>query len=291
MPSVDLPNFSMQQLQKVLGSTRQPKLTDDRFDKSHERFERSSDQQKLILQWLTNFSVDFPCDNSLKMLSIGCGSGILDNPLLQALAASEPDAQRSVDYTGIDPNPVACSRFRDDFKQLKLANVQLEVREETMESLSGDERFDIIHAVHSVYYFEDPAVAIKQLLARLNTGGKLVIFQAPKAELNQLADCFWFHEQDVDIWFSEELEEHFGEAGYAFKKSRINGRVDVASCFDPSSQRGSMILDFITQVDCQELEPNARQQLLGYLNSIAEISGDQVLVPHPADVFEITQAD
>lgn len=290
MPSLEYPNFSIQQLQKVLGRTRQPKLTDERFDQAHERFERSSDQQELILQWLTTFSVDFPCDDLLKMLSIGCGSGILDNPLLKALEAAERDVARVVQYTGIDPNPVACSRFREDFKRQQLEDVSLEVREETMESLSGEERFDIIHAVHSLYYFENPVAAIKQLLARLNADGKLVIFQAPKAELNQLADCFWFHDQDVDIWFSERLGEHLSELGYDCKKSRIDGRVDVASCFDPSSNRGTMILDFITQVDCQKLEPAAREQLLGYLKSIAEISGDQMLVPHPVDVYEIACA-
>lgn len=287
MPSLDHLNFSLPQLQKVLGSARHPKLTDDRYDKAHERFEGASSQQNLILKWLTDFSANFPRQDSLKILSVGCGSGILDNPLLSALAKSE----KPVNYTGIDPNSVACGRFRDAFELLQLANVQLEVREETVESISCDERFDIIHAVHSLYYFDDPAAAIEQLLARLNKTGKLVIFQAPKAELNQLADCFWFHDQDVDIWFSERLQKHLHELGCVSTMTRIDGQVDVASCFDPSSPEGSLILDFVTQIDCNLLQPAAREQLLGFLKTIAEFSGDQILVPHPVDVFEITPAN
>lgn len=286
MPSLDFPNFSLTQLQTVLGNSRQPKLQDDRYDKAHEEFERSSDQQNLILEWLKAFCTEFACDDSLKMLSVGCGSGILDNPLLKALSTQD----RSVDYTAIDPNAVACSRFREDFDRQQLDDVSLEVKCETVESLSGDECFNIIHAVHSLYYFEDPADAIQRLLARLETGGKLVIFQAPKAELNLLADCFWFHDGDVDIWFSEKLENHLREVGCVFEQSRIDGHVDVANCFDESSESGALILDFVTQVHCKGLTDAAREQLLDSLNSIAVTNGDQVLVPHPVDVFEISAA-
>lgn len=283
MPPLDFPNPALEQLQTVLGSTRQPKLTDDRFDKAHELFETSSNQQKLILEWLKDFSANQAFTDSLKLLSVGCGSGILDNPLLQALA----ELGRPVVYTGIDPNAVACDRFRVEFNQLHLDNVQLEVREETVETISCQHSLDIIHAVHSLYYFGNPAVEIAKLLGRVKRGGKLLIFQAPMAELNQLADCFWFHEQDVDIWFSEKLEQHLLESEFVYEKARLDGRIDVARCFDAADQNGSMILDFITQVDCCGLKPDARQKLLDYLTSIAEFDGDKILVPHPVDVFLI----
>jgi|SRR6056297_2759127 len=286
MPSSYQKDFLIEQLHEVVGSARLPKLSDHRFDKAHERFERSSNQQNLILKSLTELVLAFPFDESFKVLSVGCGSGILDNPLLAAIAAAE----HTIHYTGIDPNPVACSRFQNEFEQLSLANAELDVRVETVETVetvSGDERFDMIHAVHSLYYFDDPAVAIEQLLGRLKPGGKLVIFQAPKAELNQMVDCFWFNDQQIEIWFSERLEDHINESGWGYAKSRIEARVDVTSCFDPSSAEGALILDFITQVDCKELGLATREHLLGYLDVIAEVTGSRTLVPHPVDVFEI----
>ena len=73
---------------------------------------------------------------------------------------------------------------------------------------------------------EDPAATIKRLLVRMKVGGKLLILQAPKAELNRLADCFWFPNQDVDIWFSETLETYLEGADLAYTKTRIHGRVE-----------------------------------------------------------------
>jgi len=43
------------------------------------------------------------------------------------------------EYTGVDPNPVACRRFREDFEKLALPNVKLEVRTEAVESLNINE--------------------------------------------------------------------------------------------------------------------------------------------------------
>lgn len=283
MQSLDRPNSALRQLQTLLANTRQPRLTDERFDKAHELFEGASNQQQLILDWLKDFSVRHTGADPLSFLSVGCGSGILDNPLLQALS----DFGRRIVYTAIDPNVVACSRFRDDFGRREMPNVRLDVREETVESISCDQKFDIIHAVHSLYYFKDPAATIKRLLVRMKVGGKLLILQAPKAELNRLADCFWFPNQDVDIWFSETLETYLQGVDLAYAKSRIHGRVDVARCFDAECAQGAMILDFITQVNCQELKPAAREQILGYLTAVAERDGDRVSVKHPVDAFVI----
>ena len=283
MPSLNLPKVSLDQLKATIGKTRNPGLSDDRFDQAHECFERSSNQQNLILRWLSSFATDFPCDGPLNILSVGCGSGILDLPILQALASK----QRQTRYTGIDPNRVACKRFRDGFRKSKQDCVELTVREETVETLSGDGIFDIIHAVHSLYYFQDPAAAIRQLLKRMRRDGRLIILQAPKAELNQLSACFWFHDQEADIWFSDQLEKHLEISGYKFKKSRIDGQIDVTSCFDPNSPKGALILDFITQVNCQTLEATSLELLLGYLRAIASVDDRKTLVPHPVDVFEI----
>lgn len=283
MPALGHPILQLTRLKTALGNSRQPKLSDERFDETHELFERSSNQQQLILEWLTEFSLGHANSGPLSLLSIGCGSGILDNPLLQALA----ELDRPIIYTAIDPNEVACKRFREEFASLELRNVTLDVREETVESLSGEQQFDIVHAVHSLYYFEEPAEAIEQLLGRLKVGGRLVIFQAPKGELNQLADCFWFPMQDADIWFSERLESHLGEADLAFQKLRIDGRVDVSECFEDESPHGAMMLDFITQVDCNELESDARQPLLAYLKAIGKEDGNRVRAPHPVDAFVI----
>ena len=106
-------------------------LSDERFDVTHETFERSSSQQQLVLRTLKELiSSHEGSSDALKILSVGCGSGILDNQLISAIASSAG----TFEYTGVDPNPVACRRFREDFEKLALQNVKLEGGREAVES-------------------------------------------------------------------------------------------------------------------------------------------------------------
>ena len=161
-------------------ATRQ--LSNERFDVTHETFERSSSQQQLVLQMLKELiSSKKKSADALRILSVGCGSGILDNQLISALAPSIG----SFEYTGVDPNPVACCRFLEDFRRLDLTGVKLDVKNKTVESLDVNECFDVIQLTHSLYYFEDPADTLDKLRKLFGAGGKLIIVHAPNESLNQ----------------------------------------------------------------------------------------------------------
>ena len=259
-------------------------MTHDRFDLTHEHFECSSDQQRQILAWLERL-VRFDCTSHdpLRILSVGCGSGILDNPLIKSIAAG---SQR-LEYLGVDPNGVACGRFQDSFETMGLGNVSLDLREQCVESLDSSDQFDVIHAVHSLYYFPNPAATLDYLLGLLAPEGKLVVIQAPHAELNRLANCFWSQHAGDRIWYSDRLTRHLSDRRLPFTKERIHGWVDVSRCFQAGCPRGEMMLDFITQSDCRQLNHGILQLCLGYLRSISRRKEDRLLVAHPADVFVI----
>ena len=260
------------------------KLSHKRFDETHELFERSSNQQQLILEWLRDLILShYASLDPLKILSVGCGSGILDNPLIRSIATTS----KRVEYTGVDPNAVACRRFRDDFDNQELPNVRLDLREQDIESLTSSDRFHIIHVVHSLYYFDDPANTLDGLLKLLAPGGRVAVVQAPEAELNQLAKCFWTHHEENGIWFSDCLADHLSRRRLAFSRQRIDGEVDVARCFEADCPRGEMMLDFITQSDCRQLDDDILQLCLSYLRSISRRENGSLLVAHPADAFVI----
>lgn len=273
-------------LKAALEQGRHPnELTHERYDETHELFERSSDQQQLILHWLQALILsEFANFDPLKILSVGCGSGILDNPLVASIATKS----QQVEYTAVDPNAVACRRFRNDFDEQQLENVELDIQQQTIESVDTSDHFHVIHLVHSLYYFKDPACTIERLLKLLAPDGKLVIVLAPNAKLNQLASCFWTHHQENGIWFSDGLADHLAENNLTFAKHRIDGEVDVQRCFDSDCRQGEMLLDFITQSDCQHLDDDVLQLCQDYLRSIGRQEDDSLLVPHPADAFVVT---
>ena len=259
-------------------------LSDERFDITHEAFECSSSQQQLVLQALKELIGSHQGSTSaLRILSVGCGSGILDNQLISSLASSsEP-----FEYTGVDPNPVACRRFREDFEKLALSNVKLELRTEAVESLNINKPFDIIQLTHALYYFKDPADTLGKLRRLLAPGGKLIIVQAPNEHLNQLSECFWSHHVDQDIWFSRCLERHFVKQKIDFTCQRIYGEVDVTRCFNEGCPHGEKLLDFITQSDCRESDAEVRERCLNFLKKISRVDGESLKVEHPADVFVV----
>ena len=260
-------------------------LSDERFDVTHEAFECSSSQQQLVLRALNELiSLHEGSTGALRILSVGCGSGILDNQLISAIASSP----EHFEYTGVDPNPVACRRFREDFEKLALPNVKLEVRTEAVESLNINNPFDIIQLTHALYYFKDPADTLEKLRRLLAPGGKLIIIHAPNEHLNQLSQCFWSHHAEQDIWFSNRLEEHLVRQGIEFTSHRIHGEVDVTRCFEKSCPHGEKILDFITQSDCRESDADVRARCLHFLKKISRVDGERLKVGHPADVFVVT---
>ena len=259
-------------------------LSDERFDVTHEAFECSSSQQQLVLRALKELiSLHEGSTGALRILSVGCGSGILDNQLISAIASSP----EHFEYTGVDPNPVACRRFREDFEKLALPNVKLEVRTEAVESLNINNPFDIIQLTHALYYFKDPADTLGKLRKLLAPGGKLIIVQAPNEYLNQLSECFWSHHAGQDIWFSECLEKYLIKQKIEFTCQRLYGEVDVTRCFNEGCPHGEKLLDFITQSDCRESDAEVRERCLHFLKKISRVDGESLKVEHPTDVFVV----
>ena len=287
MNSAESPVASLSGLRAAVEQGCRPdKLSYKRFDESHELFEQSSNQQQLILHWLNDLILsNYASLDPLKILSVGCGSGILDNPLIRSIAARS----KSVDYTGVDPNPVACQRFREEFDNQELPNVRLKLWEQDVESLTSDDRFHIIHVVHSLYYFKDPAHTLDVLLSLLAPGGIMAVVQAPEADLNRLSKCFWAHHEENGIWFSCYLADHLTRRSLTFSRLRIDGEVDVARCLQADCPRGEMMLDFITQSASRQLDDDVHELCLNYLRSISRYEHGSILVAHPADAFVISR--
>jgi SAM-dependent methyltransferase len=279
----------LQRLEQSLAPLSIQEMSASRFDESHEAFESASDQQSQILGWLCDYFLANERSKAVDMLSIGCGSGILDGPLLQYWFEHSVLPQS---YVGADPNPVACERFRNLFADCREISDRITVLEDTVETLAADGSYRYILAVHSLYYFADPVAAIQKLTAMLQPGGELVIFQAPRDELNLLAHCFWSSSHE-NIWYSRELRTHLLEAEYSFKQTRIDGHVDISDCVGnasdaSASEHGKLLIDFITQVDCAQLPEDVIATTQSYLESVATERDDRTYVPHPVDVFVIS---
>lgn len=262
-------------------------LPDERFDPAHEAFERSSSQQGQILACLRELALGARSPGEpMRILSVGPGNGMLDLPLIESLAGAGVAAA----YVGVDPSLVACRRFIQGCETLKPRGVSLSVQECDVDDLAGDERFDLIHAVHSLYYSPDPAETIGRLLGRLRPGGQLVIFQAPRGKLNALADCFWRADQGSLVWFSDRLDSWLAQSGQPFERQRINGRLDVTKALDLDDPHGRLVLDFVLHIASSTLDASVIELAIEYLRAVSQRDGGRWLAPHPVDAFVVSPA-
>lgn len=261
-----------------------PPLSDERFDAAHWAFERSSTQQDEIRRLLARLVQQTrPADERLRVLSVGPGNGMLDLPLIGSLAS----AGVAMDYVGVDPNPVAGQRFAAGFREIESGGVSLSVRECGIDDLDNTAGYDLIHAVHSLYYVADPPRTLSRLIERLTPGGRLVVFQAPWGALNRLAACFWTGADGRTVWFSEQLEAWLREGRRRFEKHTIDARLDVTGALATGDADGRLVFDFALHTAAETLPSEVRQRALECLRAISAGEGGRSLAPHPVDAFVV----
>ena len=78
------------QLRHALNGQELPFPNPDYYAQGHAGFESCSNQRSLIIDWLCKWTTDhFSDSSSLAILSVGCGSGIVDYQLAKHLVSDK----------------------------------------------------------------------------------------------------------------------------------------------------------------------------------------------------------
>ncbi len=173
------------------------------------------------------------CLSGLRLLDIGCGAGLL----------SEPMARLGADVVGADPSAtnIAAARLHADKSHLVI-----DYRNATVEQLGERERFDIILNMEVVEHVTDVGLFLRQCAALLKPNGLMVA-----ATLNRTWKSFalaivgaeyvlrWLprgtHQWDKFVT-PEELERHLEGAGLS-----VSERAGVI--YNPFADRWSLSSD------------------------------------------------
>ncbi len=102
------------------------------------------------------------CLKGLRILDIGCGGGIL----------SEPLARLGANVTGVDPSDDNIEAARDHAREMGIA---IDYRATTAEELAAaGERFDVVLAMEVVEHVADVAAFVETCAGMVKPGGQLV---------------------------------------------------------------------------------------------------------------------
>ncbi len=258
-------------------------LGGQRFRDTHDIYEGRSDQQPRIIRWFAERLTPVASGHPFRVLSVGCGSGLLDFPVASRLAEQVDD----VHYVGIDPNAAQCAAFARRFDEAGLAGVRVDVLAGCFEDVDVTHGFDIVHFVHCLYYMPDPMSALSRARGLLAPGGRLVVFQAPCEALNDLATRFYDKQYARPTLFAEDLASTLDARGWRYERGRIDARVDVTPFVDGDPVLGLALRDFIIQVDGVRLPAQVSALVDDYLHSVAVHRDGRSHIAHPVDYFVI----
>lgn len=263
-----------------------PELSDERYHESHDDFEVESNQRGLIFGWFERWADEalHANDRRVDVLSIGCGGGTMDVRIAEVFARHSD----SLGLAAVDPNPLHTKAFASCF-----ADRAAEVTVSTcpFQAYQSDRRFDVIHFIHCLYYFEQLDAALLQAVNMLRPGGWLIVMLAPNGHLNSLADRLWRKQWGRSAWYSDDALPLMNSFEGTVQHERIDALVDVTACLDAGSEHGRRVLDFIVQAETSRLSPELQAMLRAHLHAISRVDGNRRLAPHPVDAIALQRRD
>lgn len=282
--AVDTLALLLARLDAALDGVALRPLDEARFLETHAIYEERSDQRHRIIEWFgERIAPAVPPEQPFRVLSVGCGGGDLDLPVVRRLA----ERTRALHYLGVNPNRVECDAFAARFREAAPDGTHAEVVPDLFEDFAPPHAFHLIHFVHCLYYMSDPAATLARALRMLAPGGRLVVFQAPRAALNQLATRFYDRQYARPTPFAEHLAPLFDGWGRAFKHERIDAFVDMTPFLRGDPVLGPALRDFVVQVDGRRLPKPVQALVERYLRRVAAEDAAGARIPHPVDAFLI----
>ena len=259
-----------------------PRLDEATYLRTQRMYQAHSDQRVRIAQWLCDRLPPLPSDRAtVRVLSIGCGDGTLD----VALAATVIERGKRLDYVGIEPSSAAGETFLERLGQLP--DVHPTLVNAILEDAALDGPFDLVVAIHSLYYIHDLPGQLRRLLGAVRAGGSLIVMNAPLLGLNQLVEALAPAGDGTSLIYSDEVSDILAGLECVASRERIDAALDVSPCCDLRSEVGRDILQFLTHADLEAVSPSFHRALVDYLRAIAFVP-DGTLVPHPVDAFVVS---
>lgn len=245
-----------------------PALAPGPYAAGHAAFEARSDQRALLTSWL--------CDRvrrrtgSVSVLSVGCGDGTVDVELARALSGRGGDVR----YAGLDPHPPSAGEFLRAVGAVP--GVAASAGVGRIDALPNEPTYDVVLAVHCLYYVRDLGSSVARLRSLLRPGGELIVLLAPRTGLNDLASLLAPAVDGRYQWWADDLA---GVLGARAERQRVQGRLDLADLDDVND---AQVLNFLVQA---ELPDRLRPHVVAHLQSLAPEPG--LVVDHVVDAFTV----
>uniref|UniRef100_UPI0037E94F4D histamine N-methyltransferase-like n=1 Tax=Semicossyphus pulcher TaxID=241346 RepID=UPI0037E94F4D len=224
--------------------------------------------------------------SSLDVLGVGSGGGEVDVQMLTLLGSTFPAVPITADIVE------GSAALTDNFKALvaKTANLQKiqfgwhimssEDYEKQVKAKGAMKRFDFIHMIQMIYYVDNLSNTIKFYHSLLKNNGRLMIIVEAA---NSGWDILWkTYKKELcvdaitEYRSSGEVIASLKSQGLKFDEHVIPNSFDITECFNPNSQTGKRLLNFMTAKEqfYQSFTPEIRAGMLDLLKTKCSMEKD-----------------
>ncbi|XP_076603773.1 histamine N-methyltransferase A-like [Chaetodon auriga] len=216
--------------------------------------------------------------SSLDVLGVGSGGGEVDTQMLTLLQSTFPAVPITAEIVE------GSSQLSANFKALVAKTTSLqkipfvwhimnsEEHERQVKAKADVKRFDFIHMIQMIYYVDNLTNTIKFYHSLLKNNGRLmIIIEAANSGWDILWKTYKKDLQDdviTEYRSSGDVIACLKSQGLKYEEHAIPNTFDITECFDPSSQTGRRLLNFMTAKDFyQSFTPEIRTGMLDLLRN------------------------
>ncbi|CAG01845.1 unnamed protein product [Tetraodon nigroviridis] len=215
----------------------------------------------------------------LDVLGLGSGGGEMDVQILGLLKAACPDVPITADVVE------GSSKLTESFKALVAKSPDIQKIPFTWHIMHSDsyitqvkakvdvKKFDFIHSIQMIYYVDALTDTIKFYHSLLkNNGTFMIIVEAHDSGWDKLWSTYsraLCDEAIKEYRSSKQVMASLNSLGLKFEERIIPNSFDISECYNPSSQSGRRLLNFLTARDDfhQSFTPEIRAEMLDFLRN------------------------
>ncbi|GAB1539915.1 hypothetical protein NUACC21_25830 [Scytonema sp. NUACC21] len=225
-----------------------------------------------------------PQPPQVAVLSVGAGPGDFDVQVIRTLKQALPK-ELTLRYVAVEPNHLHRQRYEQKINVPEFADVELKVYPQKIDELQTDEKFDIIHYTHSMYYMPGQERRLVQEGIEMLKDDGFLIVTLDTIDAVIFDTMFKYAaltgEGFSDMLHMQQMQEIVEGLGLNYKLETYPEYTNVQPCFEENSWTGKVLMDFFCQADSSLLSREQREEILQILASkVIEQDGRQlVLMP------------
>lgn len=226
--------------------------SDGYYKRAYDLRRQASTMQRNTITWLKDYSRKLSMTSEvLHVLSVGCGDGELDFPLLRSLGASHT----CICYTGLEPDESSQDSFQVQTQDIPNVEIILHgiTFEEFLRTRQDNEKYDLVVLAHVLYYFPDISSVLQDSLGLLRENGKVLVLHQSARGVPEIQKVLLpkLRGNTNNMLCSDTVELALNTMQLKYVREDVDAYLDISEMVK-KSEDGIAVMSFCLEADHRE---------------------------------------